>query len=202
MKKGPFLRPVGLVLFALLGACGWSDGRPDAVATMSAECVAATMTAGADQFVITLVVASPPAVEPTANLMPTTVLTTAPSSTSGSKAMVIALVKIGLATDGSGDYATLEDTLPIVLGDIIELPLRNKPVESAETYLVTTRVIASDETESEAATVLVGAEDTILVCPDDSGATTEGRGTYTVIWEIDGGLIASGGVEVGGGASW
>jgi hypothetical protein len=100
-----------------------------------------------------------------------------------------------------GDWQVGANPL-IVLGDSIELPLRNKWGESDETHQVRARVIAPDETESEAATVLIGAEDTILVYPNDFVATTEVRGTYTVIWEINGGFVACDGFEVGGGASW
>ena len=45
-------------------------------------------------------------------------------------------------------------------------------------------------------------EDTTLVCPDDFGAATEIRGTYTVIWKTDEAFIAFDGFELGGGASW
>jgi hypothetical protein len=41
-----------------------------------------------------------------------------------------------------------------------------------------------------------------FVYPDDFGNTSETRGTYTIVWESDGGFLACQGFAMGGGASW
>jgi hypothetical protein len=91
----------------------------------------------------------------------------------------------------------------VVIDESIELPLRNKWGENDEVYEVIARVVAPDESQSTATTTVTGAEDAVLVYPDDfDDANTGTRGAYTIIWEIDGGFVACDGFVVVGGASW
>jgi hypothetical protein len=161
---------------ALLFGFSNSDGRLNTVGTMVAEGVSATLTVKADQRVLTPVVTPSPAFEPTANLAPTTTPVSQPSSTRGCKSTVVTPVKMHPKTDGSGDYRNVEEAL---------------------------------QSAPSCAPIILGQGNyhlpealTILVDPDGFGATTEVRGTHTVIREIDGAFVACDGFDVGGGASW
>jgi parallel beta-helix repeat protein len=99
------------------------------------------------------------------------------------------------------EWQTAAGTRSVLLGDSVELSLRNKWGEPDEVYQVTVRVVAPDGTETSAVTTLRSDEDAILVYPGDFGGSTGLRGAYTVIWEIDGGFIACDGFITSGGAS-
>jgi hypothetical protein len=100
------------------------------------------------------------------------------------------------------EWQTAAGMHSVLLGDSVELSLRNKWGEPGETCQVTVRVVAPDGAETSAVTTLTADEDAILIYPDDFGGSTEARGAYTVIWEIDGGFIVCDGFVTFGGASW
>ena len=91
----------------------------------------------------------------------------------------------------------------VVVGDSVEITLRNKWGEDNEIYPVTARVIAPDESQSIAEATVQGSDDAVLVYPEYfDDADTDLRGVYTIIWEMGGGFIACYGFVVGGGAGW
>jgi parallel beta-helix repeat protein len=101
------------------------------------------------------------------------------------------------------EWQTACGTRQVVLGDSVELSLRNKWGEPGEAYDVTVRVVDPEGTETRALISLVYDEEGIAIYPDDfASASSESRGAYTVIWEINGGFVACDGFDVFGGASW
>jgi hypothetical protein len=88
----------------------------------------------------------------------------------------------------------------VMRGESVPLSLRNKWGEPGEKYDVMVRVIAPDGTETFTFTTLTANTEAVVTYPGDLvGASTDLRGTYTVIWEIDLDLIACNGFVVTGG---
>jgi hypothetical protein len=102
----------------------------------------------------------------------------------------------------AGDWQVVAPREVVVIGDSAEIGLRNKQAGSADTYPITVRVIAPDESEASANSTITMGEWTMLVYPDDFvSGNTDQRGAYTIIWESGGVFIACDGFIVAGGAS-
>jgi parallel beta-helix repeat protein len=100
------------------------------------------------------------------------------------------------------EWQTSAGTRSIVLGDSVPLSLRSKWGEPGEVYEVMVRVIAPDGTETVAGIKLEADMEAVLMYPDEfAGGSTDSRGAYTVIWEIDGGFVGCDGFVTIGGAS-
>jgi parallel beta-helix repeat protein len=101
------------------------------------------------------------------------------------------------------EWQTAAGTREVLLGDSVELSLRNKWGGTGEVYQFTVRVTDPEGTTTSGATTLTADQDAIVIYPDDFPNGSSGlRGTYTVVWEIDGGFVACDGFITFGGASW
>lgn len=86
---------------------------------------------------------------------------------------------------------------PVRPDEIVQLGLRNKFGEGDERYWVLVRVIAPDGTSTATSRALVGSEWVYILYPRDFiGATSVYPGTYTMVWETEGGFIACDGFIV------
>jgi parallel beta-helix repeat protein len=90
----------------------------------------------------------------------------------------------------------------LFMGNSLPITLRNKWGEENEVYQVTARIIAPDGSQAAATASLQGADEALLIYPDDFGVGDTPRGVYTIVWEIDGGFVACDGFVVKGGAGW
>ncbi len=191
--RGILVQVLGAALLLLASACGGAG--EDAAATPT-HTPPATGTAEAQRTVTS----APPA--PTATLQPTeTPLSDAQPEAGGPQfdpAVTYCVDTPNPTIDRTWQVSAPRGVPgPVRPGEVVELGLRNKFGASDETYWAGARVIWPDGTSFVAATSVIGDEWGNVVYPSDfAGAVPLAAGTYTVIWEIDGGFIACDGFVV------